>query len=192
MAEPPLKDGEPPKPDLTAPAFGVCFHSMSSPSEKPFDPVRNANEEALRTAHHLLKDTRFASLATLDPEGHPFVSLVSFALDRAGAPFLFVSRLSAHTQHLLANPRAALLVGEPGKGDPLAHARMTVQCQAEPVPKESDEIILLKTLYLARHPKAQLYADFPDFIFIRLRPLGASLNGGFGKAFRLTADELRP
>jgi putative heme iron utilization protein len=50
----------------------------------------------------------------------------------------------------------------------------------------------LKTLYLARHPKAQLYADFPDFIFIRLKPLGASLNGGFGKAFRLTADEVKP
>ena len=169
----------------------LCQLMVNAP-DKPFDPVRNANEEALRTAHHLLKDTRFASLATLDAEGHPFASLVSFALDRASQPFLFVSRLSAHTQHLLVNPRAALLVGEPGKGDPLAHARMTVQCHAEPVPKESDDIILLKTLYLARHPKAQLYADFPDFVFIRLKPLGASLNGGFGKAFRLTAEELRP
>ncbi|NBR11727.1 MAG: HugZ family protein [Alphaproteobacteria bacterium] len=177
---------------MTKLLFIVCFAFMNTTPAKPFDPVRDANEEALRTAHHLLKDTRFASLATLDADGHPFASLVSFALDRAGAPFLFVSRLSAHTQHLLANPRAALLVGEPGKGDPLAHARMTVQCQAEPVPKDSDDVILLKTLYLARHPKAQLYADFPDFIFIRLKPLGASLNGGFGKAFRLTADEVKP
>ena len=166
--------------------------SMVNAPDKPFDPVRDANAEALATAHHLLKDTRYASLATLDAAGHPSASLVSFALDRTGKPFVFVSRLSAHTQHLLADPRAALLVGEPGKGDPLAHARMTVQCRAEPVAKDSDDVILLKTLYLARHPKAALYADFPDFIFIRLVPLGAALNGGFGKAFRLTADDIRP
>ena len=165
---------------------------MTETTQKPFDPVRDASAEALRTAHHLLKDSRYASLATLDPEGHPSASLVSFALDRSGVPFIFVSRLSAHTQHLLADPKAALLVGEPGKGDPLAHARMTIKCRAEPVAKDSDDVILLKTLYLARHPKAALYADFPDFVFMRLVPLGALLNGGFGKAFRLTADELRP
>jgi len=35
-----------------------------------------------------------------------------------------------------------------------------------------------------------MYADFNDFSYFRLEPQGASLNGGFGKAYALTADDL--
>jgi putative heme iron utilization protein len=82
-------------------------------------------------------------------------------------------------------------VGEPGKGDPLAHARITIQCSASIVDRASDENIILRTLFLARHPKAALYIDFADFLYIRLTMMEASLNGGFGKAFRLKSDDLR-
>jgi len=101
-----------------------------------------------------------------------------------------VSRLSAHTKHLLADRRCSLLLGEPGKGDPLAHPRMTIISTASIIDPSSDEIIILRTLFLARHPKSALYIDFPDFIFIRLTMIEASLNGGFGKAFRLYKNDL--
>jgi hypothetical protein len=154
------------------------------------DPVRTADPEALALTKRLLSEARFATLATLDDKAHPFASLVSFALDRVTRPILLVSRLSGHTKHLLADPRCSLLVGEPGKGDPLAHPRITIQCRAEAIPKEADESVILKTLFLARHPKAALYADFPDFLFFRLQMFDASLNGGFGKAFHLTEADL--
>jgi putative heme iron utilization protein len=50
----------------------------------------------------------------------------------------------------------------------------------------------LKAHYLAHYPKAQLYYDFGDFRIVRLNPVAAYLNGGFGKAYRLTAEDLRP
>jgi hypothetical protein len=34
------------------------------------------------------------------------------------------------------------------------------------------------------------YVDFGDFGFVRLVPLSALLNGGFGRAVRLTAQDL--
>jgi putative heme iron utilization protein len=139
----------------------------------------------------LLREARFGTLATINENGYPFASLVTFALDRMQTPFLLVSRLSGHTKHLLADPRCSLLVGEPGKGDPLAHARITIQCSANIIDRASDENIILRTLFIARHPKAALYIDFPDFLYIRLTMMEASLNGGFGKAFRLKSDDLR-
>ncbi len=158
---------------------------------KPFDPVQSANEEARETTRQLLREARFGTLATINENGYPFASLVTFALDRAQTPFLLVSRLSGHTKHLLADQRCSLLVGEPGKGDPLAHARITIQCSASIIDRASDENIILRTLFIARHPKAALYIDFPDFLYIRLTMMEASLNGGFGKAFRLKSDDLR-
>jgi len=158
---------------------------------EPFDPVQSANESARETTWQLLREARFGTLATMNENGYPFASLVTFALDRAQTPFLLVSRLSGHTKHLLADPRCSLLVGEPGKGDPLAHARITIQCSASIIDRASDENIILRTLFIARHPKAALYIDFPDFLYIRLTMMEASLNGGFGKAFRLKSDDLR-
>jgi putative heme iron utilization protein len=158
---------------------------------EPFDPVQSANDMARETTQRLLREARYGTLATLNENGYPFASLTTFALDRSGEPFLLVSRLSAHTKHLLADPRCSLMVGEPGKGDPLAHPRITIQCSAVLIDKKSDETFILRTLFLARHPKAGLYIDFPDFVYFRLGMMEASLNAGFGKAFRLQTIDLK-
>jgi putative heme iron utilization protein len=88
------------------------------------------------------------------------------------------------------DPRASLLAGEPGKGDPLAHPRITVQCVAEPIAKDSDAHPAMREVFLTRHPKTKLYIDFDDFLFFRLVPMSANLNGGFGQAFILEGKDL--
>ena len=100
--------------------------------------------------------------------------------------------LAAHTKALLASPRCSLLIGEPGKGDPLAWPRISLQCDAEQIGSDNPEREHLRARFLRRHPKASLYIDFPDFMFFRLVPASASLNGGFGKAYALTPDDLGP
>jgi hypothetical protein len=114
---------------------------------------------------------------------------VLLGTDSDGAAVILVSNLSAHTTALLADPRASLLTGEPAKGDPLAHPRLTLQCTAESVERDSDAHRRLRARFLARHPKSQLYIDFPDFRFFRLRPERASLNGGFGRAYHLSSSD---
>ena len=98
--------------------------------------------------------------------------------------------LSAHTGAILADPRCSLLVGEPGKGDPLAHPRVTLVCRAQRLERGSDEHARAERRYLNRNPKARLYVGLGDFSIFRLEPERASLNGGFGKAYLLDLADL--
>jgi putative heme iron utilization protein len=138
-----------------------------------------------------LRSARYAALAVIDPaSGFPTVSRVLLGIDADGVPVILVSELSAHTKALAKDPRASLLAGEPGKGDPLAHPRLGVECVAEPVQRGTPQHRRIRDRFLARHPKSKLYIDFADFRFLRLRPQAASLNGGFGRAYRLEGEDL--
>lgn len=142
--------------------------------------------DAPALAKHLLRRIRAGALASLDrASGHPFASLVTVATDADGSPLLLMSRLSAHTLNLEADPRASILLAEGGKGDPLAHPRLTVTGRAERTAEPR-----ARERFLARHPKARLYADFADFSFWRLAVEGGHLNGGFARAATLRASDL--
>lgn len=149
-------------------------------------PAAQATFDAVGLGKALLRGVRLGALATLDRgSGAPFASLVTVATDGNGAPLLLLSRLSAHTLNLEADPRASLLLARGGKGDPLAHPRLTVTGRAL-----RTETPGVRARFLARHPKAELYADFPDFGFFRLEPTAGHLNGGFAKAATLEPVEL--
>ncbi|WJH40462.1 pyridoxamine 5'-phosphate oxidase family protein [Aliirhizobium terrae] len=153
--------------------------------------LRPTDDEARELARLLVRGARYMSLAVIDAAtGFPSVSRALTAIDLDGTPVVLVSALSGHTKGLLADARCSLLAGEPGKGDPLAHARITVQCLAEMVERESGDHVRIRQRFICRHPKAQLYVDFPDFRFFRLIPQQASLNGGFGRAYALSGDDL--
>ncbi|TVQ54912.1 MAG: HugZ family protein [Rhodobacteraceae bacterium] len=153
--------------------------------------LRPVDDAARAAAKRLVRMARFASLATAAPgDGWPMASRVALATEIDGAPVFLVSTLSTHTAALDADPRCALLIGEPGRGDPLAHPRITLYGLAERLPRAADADA--RRRYLARHPKAALYADFGDFGFFRVRPARADFNGGFGKAYDLSAQDLAP
>lgn len=156
------------------------------------DPIRPTDDEARGLARGLLDKARFAALGVLDPEtGAPMVTRIALARAPDGAPLTLISDLSAHTRALRADPRASLLVGEPGpKGDPLTHPRLTLQARAAFVDRAGPDHAGLRHAYLDQNPKARLYIDFADFTLVRLDIAEAHLNGGFGKAYRLTAADL--
>jgi len=142
-------------------------------------------------ARALLRTGRVATLATLDRNtGHPFASLVNVATDSDGSPFLLVSRLATHTANLEVDGRASLLLAHIGKGDALAHPRLTVLGAFSPVASNSDDLSRLRHRFLMRHPKSELYAGFADFGFWRMAVVSAHLNGGFARAADLTAADL--
>jgi len=158
---------------------------------KKKDPLLPVDDDARRLARDLLRRARQGALATLDPaDGMPLATRTALATDMDGAPVFLTSTLSAHTQALLADARCSLLLGEPGKGDPLAHPRLTVSGTARGIAAEDPARARLKRRYLARHPKAELYVDFADFGFWRLESRRASLNGGFGRAYAMTPPDV--
>jgi len=142
-------------------------------------------------AKGLLRATRAGSLATIDRNtGHPFASLVNVATDSDGAPLILVSRLSTHTANLEHDGRASLLLASTGKGDPLAHPRLTILGTFVQVARNAAEEPRVRRRFLARHPKSELYAGFADFSFWRLNAVSAHLNGGFARAADLTAADV--
>ena len=48
----------------------------------------------------------------------------------------------------------------------------------------------LRATFLATHPKAKLYIDLPDFVFMKLRPETVSFIAGFGRAYRFAGADL--
>lgn len=154
--------------------------------------LQPVDESALKLAAQLLAQSPLAALAVLEPgTGYPMVSRVTVACAADGTPLLLLSQLSAHTQALSSDPRCSLLLGEPGSGDPLAHPRITVFGQAQPVARDAPEHAQLRGRFLARHPKAAFYADFGDFGFWRLVAYGANMNAGFGRAYLIEQAPLK-
>jgi putative heme iron utilization protein len=138
----------------------------------------------------LLRSTRAGALATLDRNtGHPFSSLVNVATDVDGSPLILVSRLSTHTANIEVDPRASVLLASTGKGDPLAHPRLTVLGKFVKLDLNTAEGARVRRRFLAHQPKAQLYAALPDFTYWRMSVTSAHLNGGFARAANLKASD---
>jgi putative heme iron utilization protein len=155
------------------------------------DAIRETDAGAIRLAKTLLRSARFGAIAVIEPgTGAPFASRVGVATDLDGTPLILISGLSAHTAALLAEPRCSLLLGEPGKGDALAHPRISLACRARRLDRGTPDHARVERRYLNRNPKAKLYAGLGDFSFFRLELERASLNGGFGKAYLLDRTDL--
>jgi putative heme iron utilization protein len=123
---------------------------------------------------------RTGTLSTLSRKlsGHPFGSVMPYAIDAQGRPLFLISTMAMHTQNLLANPRASLLVTQPAwTGDPLAAGRVTLM--GEGVRLAGPNADPAREAYLARHPNANYWVDFEDFSFYRLEIADIYFVGGF-------------
>ena len=134
--------------------------------------------ERARTLVELGRTGALSTLSRRHP-GHPFGSVMPYALDARGRPLFLISSLAMHTQNLQVDRRASLLVSqavEPG-GDPLAAGRVTLVGEAAPLP--AADRAAARAAYLAWHPNAQYWVDFEDFAFYRLELLDVYFVGGF-------------
>lgn len=152
--------------------------------------LRPTDDAARALARDVICKARFAALAGIDRNGAPTVTRVAFGLGPEGQFLSLMSDLAAHTNRLRAEPRCALLLGEPPqKGDPLAFPRISIEATARVLSRSDAAHEMHRTIWLTHHPKSQLYIDFSDFHFVEFTPLRADLNGGFGKAYTLTPDD---
>lgn len=149
------------------------------------DPRQESGFDPIAESRQILRTIRNATLATLTNDGAPFASLTAVATAYDGAPILLLSRLAHHTRFLERDGRCSLLLARGGRGDPLAHPRLTLVGIATRSQDDTD-----RTRFLRRNPKATLYADFPDFSFWRLTISAVHLNGGFARAADFAPEAL--
>jgi putative heme iron utilization protein len=144
--------------------------------------------DAGRLARSLLRRSRQGALATLMPgSGDPYCSLVNVASHADGSPILLISRLALHTRNILDDSRVSLMLDERAEGDPLEGARIMLAGRAEEA--GGDQMAILRRRYLNAHPSAEVFVNFKDFSFFRIRPMAAHLVAGFGRIVDLKPDE---
>ena len=160
----------------------AAAQTVENPGPDPSGP-----EPAWWTARRLVRAARVGSLGTLDGGG-PFVSLVTPAPAPDLASLLLLSDLSAHSRHLRADPRCALLLAGPAaEVNPQTAPRLSLTARAEITVDAA-----LRARFLALHPYAAVYAGFADFHLWRLRLEAAHWVGGFARAARIRVADLCP
>ncbi|MEG3620095.1 pyridoxamine 5'-phosphate oxidase family protein [Magnetovibrio sp. PR-2] len=152
---------------------------MKRPHLKPDEAARLARLIARRTDKGALATSRRA--ARPSQKGHPYVSKVGVAWDLDGSPLFLFSTLAAHTQDLLADGRASLLLEAPTtKDNPLEGARTTLVGKVRQLAGADTQAA--RARYLNTHPAAAMYADFGDFALWRMDIEKVHYVGGFGAA----------
>jgi heme iron utilization protein len=158
------------------------------PPDAPSVPEPTFAERA-RTLTHQARTGTLATLSRRHP-GHPFASIMPYALDDEGCPLLLISAMAMHTQNLEADGRASLLVTQFGaNGDPLASGRVTLMGQARRL--GADEAASVRAAYLAAHANAAYWVDFEDFAFWRLDVDDVYFVGGFAAMGWVAAADYR-
>src|SRR5579871_4327655 len=118
-----------------------------------------------RAVKSLLRRSRQGALATLMAgSGDPYCSLVNVASHADGSPIL----------------------DERVEGDPLEGSRIMLSGRAEEVVSDRD---IVRQRYLNAHPTADVFVDFKDFSFFRIRPIGTHLVAGFGRILDLKPEQ---
>ena len=155
------------------------------PSDTPPVPEPTYAERA-RTLVHVARAGTLATLSRRHP-GHPFASIMPYAIDGDGRPLFLISSMAMHTQNLEADARASLLVAQPDwAGDPLAAGRVTLMGEGERVP--TADVPAARAAYLAQHANARYWVDFDDFSFWRLVLRDVYFVGGFAAMDWIASD----
>ncbi len=157
---------------------------------KKTDPKADT-ETARQRYRQLLDQTESLILATTNPDGSPQASYAPFIVDEQRTFYIFTCQLAAHTANLQRTGQASVMVveDEATATQIFARLRVTFQCQANLISRDSAEREALLTQYEARFGKiVDLLKTLPDFQLFKLRPLSGSLVLGFGQAYTLGGD----
>ena len=152
-----------------------------------------AKSEQLPHLIKLLRDHRWAALATLGDNGAPEASMVAYASDdQQTALYLHLSQLATHSRNLQSHPDASLVISEAdtGDGDPQQLARLTLFGQVTLLERDTPGYEEAKRCYLQRLPTATPLFDFADFRLFRFVIHKARFVGGFAQAHSYNDTEL--
>ena len=150
------------------------------------------SESPEQACEALKNQVKSLQLATVGDDGQPHCGYTPFIRNQNDL-IIFVSQLALHTRDLLANPTASamLIADEQSSSQIFARTRVSYQCRAEVISRENEQYNSLLDQYQTRHGKmVNLLRQLPDFILFRLVPERGQFVMGFGKAYRLTGDNL--
>jgi putative heme iron utilization protein len=132
-------------------------------------------------------------LAAADAAGHPHASYAVYLADERGRFHIYISELAAHTGNLRTRPVASVLfIEDEGQAKSLfGRKRLTCECRAEPLLRDSPEWETVMDGFAAKHGKfMDMLRTLQDFHLFRLTPERAAYVRGFGQAYELDGEQL--
>ena len=174
---------------------------------------RNAKRQnPAQDVRQWLQDVHAATLGTLsvkaDLLGFPTNSVVPFALDQDGRPFILIARIAAHTHNLKGDNRCSLFIRHDGVGgDPQSRWRATLvgymdrlttrasgpdgEAAENEMVISKEEFAELKARYRERVPASDGYFGTHDFNFWRMNRIEkVRYIAGFGRICWFDGHEL--
>ncbi|WOF72478.1 pyridoxamine 5'-phosphate oxidase family protein [Parvibaculaceae bacterium PLY_AMNH_Bact1] len=146
-------------------------------------------KESIGAARALMAQTRSGALGSINQDGSPLVTLVAIAIMEDGAPLLLLSRIAAHTQNILREPHASLLIEGTSDGpDPMTAPRLSLGGKV--LALDDAEIANAKARFLEKHPGSEPYDTELDFNYYRLAIESARFNQGFGRFRKLSKTDI--
>ena len=183
-------------------------------SSKFAHELAHKNENPAENVAQWLEDVHQGTLCTISNveglEGFPYGSIVPFAIDEDGCPYILVAEIAAHTKNLLNSPKSCLFISHPKpSGDPQSHWRASIigsfsrivspsridDLSPEKlessiqVSEEDEENMLIR--YCQRVPNAENYLKTHNFYFWKMNEIErVRYIAGFGKICWIEGDEL--
>ena len=152
--------------------------------------------EKLNEAHQRYKELKGTAksliMATVGENDLPNASYAPFVY-HAGGFYIYVSRLSAHTQELIANPTVSILLieDESEASQIFARTRLSGLCRAEIIDCEVAAFAEILKLFKQRFGTViDLLQSLPDFVLFRLDAISGRFVTGFGQAYDLVGEHL--
>ncbi len=153
----------------------------------------NSKETLQQSFINFKQSVQTLQLSTLTAVGKPNASYSPFISDELGNYYIFVSQLASHTQDLLVNPHASILLiqDEAEARQIFARRRVSYQCDVNIIEKSDAEYSdLLDSMEKRFGNIVELLRSLPDFILFRLAPYQGQYVQGFGKAYKLIGEGL--
>jgi len=148
--------------------------------------ARLSNAEEVRSLIEYSNGYGVLSTNSKQYGGYPTGSVVSFALDDEGYPFMAFSSMSAHTHDVDKDGKVSLTVmAKDFKG--AAEGRVVLIGDIDKLELEKTQ--KYRDIYLKKHPDA-FWVDFGDFTWYKLKELkSVRYIGGFARAGSLSPEE---
>ncbi|MGB3761211.1 MAG: pyridoxamine 5'-phosphate oxidase family protein [Rivularia sp. (in: cyanobacteria)] len=152
------------------------------------------NIERAKAAYALLISSVITvMLGTVSETGIPNVSYAPFIMDEAKNIYIFVSKLSIHTDNLQTNPKASvMLIEDETKSKQIfARRRLTYSCNATAIDKNSTEWDYLANKFDKKFGNIVcMFRNLPDFNIIKFTPYNGLFVMDFGAAYKIASNNL--
>tara|TARA_Y100000590_G_scaffold266521_1_gene299345 strand:- start:255 stop:767 length:513 start_codon:yes stop_codon:yes gene_type:complete len=150
-------------------------------------------QEAIKHKENIINKMKTVILSTVNDKGEPNASYAPCCVDDNNNFFIYISKLSKHTDNLINNPVVSVMIIEDEeKSDNLfARKRLTITSNAEVIERDSDEWISKIELMEDKFGEPIAYLkNLTDFYLFRLQAKEGLLVHGFARAFRFVGQGL--